>query len=371
MTLLLNTTSAPLNQSLQEPRFTATDVLLRFQPASIYIDRIVSPIWYGIGLIGNPISAIVWLGRKSRRNSSAIYLGILALVHTLNLIMHFSLNELSYTWNIPTNSNEGLCQGLNVVAMIPQYLAPLLVLSFTIERYIAVCHPFKKETFCTVRRALIVTSCLSLLACSLALVQAWLWKYYPNYNVCVNNVKLDSFNSIWTAATEILFFLVVPLCVLCFNILVIKEIKRITSRGPAVASSSGNPTSTVTLLTVSFYFICTLLPASVVYAIQNEIPQGDQENLHSYELLASDSKWMKYFKYMAVRKIVEEICLSNSACYIFIYYITGKFFRQEVNKIICFWKKIDYMDSAMSSEKTQYSLVSTKQNGFNKHAAQI
>lgn len=336
-------------------QFTITEVLLHFHPASVYIDRIVSPIWYGIGLFGNPISAVVWLGRKSRKNSSAIYLGILAIVHMVNLITHFSLNELTYTWEIPTNENHGLCEALNVLAFVPQYLAPLLVLGFTTERYIAVCHPFKKETFCTVKRAMVVSACLTLLSCVFAAVQSCLWKYYPQYNKCLQNPQMENFQTIWTATTEILFFLVVPLCVLLFDILVIREIKRITSQGPAITASGGNQATTVTLLTVSFYFIFTLLPTSVVYAVQNGLPVGNIDNLRSFELMASDLLWVKYFKYMAVRKVVEEICLSNSACYFFIYYATGQYFRKRVHLMLC--RRL--VRSEPNSEKTNYSLMSS------------
>lgn len=358
--LVLNNASYLLNNFPDEPthQFTITEVLLHFQPASVYTDRIVSPIWYGIGLIGNPISAIVWLGRKSRKNSSAIYLGILAIVHTMNLITHFSLNELTYTWDIPTNKNHGLCEALNVLAIVPQYLAPLLVLGFTIERYIAVCHPFAKGTFCTVRRAIIVSASLTLLSCVIAAVQSCLWKYYPQYNTCLQNPQMENFQTIWTATTEILFFLVVPLCVLLFDVLVIREIKRITSQGPAITSTGGNQATTVTLLAVSFYFIFTLLPSSVVYAIQNEIPVGNVQNLISFESMASDSLWMKYFKYMAIRKVVEEICLSNSACYVFIYYATGQYFRKQVHSMFC--RRLARSDPA--SEKTNYSLMSSNGN---------
>ncbi|VDI32223.1 Hypothetical predicted protein [Mytilus galloprovincialis] len=153
-------------------RPSTTEILLRFEPYSVYIDRIVSPIWYIIGLFGNPISAKVWLGRKSRKNSSAIYLGLLAIVHMFQLIIHFVFVELTYTWDIPTNNKPVLCETLNVLSIIPQYLAPLLVLGFTVERYIAVCHPFKKETFCTVRRAIIVIACLTALSVGFACVQA-------------------------------------------------------------------------------------------------------------------------------------------------------------------------------------------------------
>ncbi|CAC5382542.1 unnamed protein product [Mytilus coruscus] len=352
-------------------RPSTTDILLRFEPYSVYIDRIVSPIWYIIGLFGNPISAKVWLGRKSRKNSSAIYLGLLAIVHMFQLIIHFLFVELTYTWDIPTNDKPVLCETLNVLSIIPQYLAPLLVLGFTVERYIAVCHPFKKETFCTVHRAIIVIACLTALSVGFACVQADLWKYYPDYKKCFAKAENQEFQTIWTAITEIMFFLVVPLCVLMFNILVIREIKRITSHGPAV-TAGGSQTSTVTLLSVSFYFICTLLPASVVYAIQNEMPNGKLKNLQSLELIATDPVWLSFFTYIAIRKVVEEICLSNSACYFFIYYITGKYYRQQVNSFLGIDKccrRFSDKDSTLSSEKTKYSLVSTNGNGM--HATQI
>lgn len=361
-TTLFQNLSSDLPNVTRSP--SIIEIMLRFEPESVYIDRIVSPIWYVIGLIGNPLSAKVWLGRKSRKNSSAIYLGLLAIVHTFMLIFHFSFIELTHSWEIRTNNKSVLCEASNVLIMIPQYLAPLFVLGFTVERYIAVCHPFKKETFCTVRRALTVIVCLTILSCMFASVQAYLWTYYDSYQLCISNSDINpKFQTIWTATTEFMFFLVVPLCVLIFNILVIKEIKRITTHGPAVTASSSQ-TSTVTLLTVSFYFICTLLPASVVYAIQNELPNGDPNIINDLDAVAGDIVWRKFFKYMAIRKIVEEICLSNSACYFFIYYITGKYFRKQVNDLLrinmcC--KKFSRENS--SSEKTKYSLVSTNGNG--------
>ncbi|CAG2228249.1 unnamed protein product [Mytilus edulis] len=201
-TLFENLTTSNISEI---PRPSTTEILLRFEPYSVYIDRIVSPIWYIIGLFGNPISAKVWLGRKSRKNSSAIYLGLLAIVHMFQLIIHFVFVELTYTWDIPTNNKPVLCETLNVLSIIPQYLAPLLVLGFTVERYIAVCHPFKKETFCTVRRAIIVIACLTALSVGFACVQADLWTYYPIYKDCFSTNEYQKFQTIWTAITEIMF----------------------------------------------------------------------------------------------------------------------------------------------------------------------
>ena len=51
--------------------------------------------------------------------------------------------------------------------MAGQYSSPTLVLGFTVERYIAVCHPFRKQRYCTATVAArvsvaMVTFCLAI-----------------------------------------------------------------------------------------------------------------------------------------------------------------------------------------------------------------
>jgi len=51
--------------------------------------------------------------------------------------------------------------------MAGQYISPTIVLGFTVERYIAICHPFRKSRYCTVLvavrvSALIVTFCIAI-----------------------------------------------------------------------------------------------------------------------------------------------------------------------------------------------------------------
>lgn len=338
-------------------------------PALFMVDRIVSPIWYVIGFVGNPISAHIWLSRRMRKNnSSAVYLGTLAIVHMILLFLH-CIMELNYIWDIPTYNKPVWCELFNVLLMCPQYLSPLLVLAFTVERYIAVCHPFSKEKFCTVKRAIKVSTGLGFISISLASVQAYLWGMEPHRNICMFAITPDiaRFEEFWTPITELLLFFVVPVCVLIFNVLVIREIKRLTTAGPCVpvtsaqTTSTGSPTSTVTLLSVSFYFICTLLPASIVYALQSVIKQGGGDI--GLEEMKTDPSWNTYFTYLTIRKVVEEICLSNNACYVFIYYITGPHFRREVNNILGITKCkkiINKKKSPPSSgTKSEYTLVSS------------
>ncbi|PVD19316.1 hypothetical protein C0Q70_19803 [Pomacea canaliculata] len=119
-------------------------------------------------------------------------------------------------------------------------------------------------------------------------------------------------------------FGVAPLAALVFNILVIREIRTLTTRGPASVHGPGsgpvagqNQASTSTLLYVSFYLICTWLPATLVYSLEREFPMQHPN----------------HYTYYTVRKICEEVTISNSACYFFIYYVTGKALQRQCQAV--------------------------------------
>lgn len=323
---IVNTTLNISNGTNQFSHHSPLEILQIAAPQVVLIDRIVSPIWYTIGLIGNPISAVIWLSRKiCKTNSSAVYFGSLAIVETIYLVLHI-IYELENAWGVNTYYGKITCELFNFIFITPQYLVPLLVLGFTTERYIAVCHPFVKEKYCTVTRAKIVIVCMSAVSFALGVVQVYIWAWVDNLG-CVFRPNVDNFNVGWTWFTEIMMFLIIPVACLVINILVILEIKRLSVQSAAQGASTGNAASTTTLLCVSFYFIFTLLPATIVYAIQTSIEQGDPAL--PLETWADDPLWQSYFSYLTIRKIVEEICLSNYATYFIIYYVTGVYFRRE------------------------------------------
>lgn len=370
-----------LNASLPPPDdvtpHSSAQALSVAAPTAMLIDRIITPIWYIIGIVGNPITMKIWLSKRMREsNSSAIYIGSIAIVHFIFIWLHLLL-ELHLAWDVATYNKPTSCEIFNFLYITPQYLAPLLILGFTTERYIAVCLPFKKERFCTVRRACIVVFLLTLFSLCLGAVQTYIWTYNTERNLCYFRPGARRFYVIWTWISEMLIFALVPLAVLVFNILVIREIKRLTRRASFRLHrdnrkmGTANQTSTVTLLTVSFYLICTLLPATIVYTMQSVIPTGD--HTIRLEKWAADPKWQKYLTYFTIRKIVEEICFSNYACYVFIYYITGSYFRKEVHKILCFklcepkLPVTRHQRSTSRTSKTQNEQYTMVTNGNGKH----
>ncbi|XP_052791834.1 growth hormone secretagogue receptor type 1-like [Mya arenaria] len=365
--------SGILNTSLPTPGavtpYSSAHALSLAAPTAMMIDRIVTPVWYIIGAIGNPITMKIWLSRRMREsNSSAIYIGSIAVVHFIFIWLHL-LIELHLAWDMKTINRPTICEIFNFLYITPQYLAPLLILGFTTERYIAVCLPFKKEKYCTVQRACAIVFVLTIFSLCLGSVQAYIWTYNKERDLCYFRPGVRPFYVVWTWISEMLIFAVVPLAVLVFNILVIREIRHLTQRASLRMHRDSNgrgnahQTSTLTLLTVSFYLICTLLPATIVYTMQSVIPTGD--HTIRIEEWASDPKWQRYLSYFTIRKVVEEICFSNYACYIFIYYITGSYFRGEVHKLLCFQncrkgpgvQRQSFSKSSKNPE--QYTLVST------------
>jgi len=74
---------------------------------------------------------------------------------------------------------------------------------------------------------------------------------------------------------------------------------------PVGGVNNGGPSSaatTVMLLSVSFYVIATTLPATLVYVLESEFPEGDLA-MSDPEIL-TDPTWSRYLAYILSRKIV-------------------------------------------------------------------
>ena len=334
-----------------QERYTWTGFLKVHCPVALSVDRYVTPLWYIIGLVGNTLAAMIWLQREMRvNNSSAVYLATLSITDLIFLLFH-TVQELKYAWEVNTLDYPVVCEGYFMLYLVVQYLSPLLVLGFTVERWIAICHPFQKEEYCTTSRATKVVTGFIMASLLLCVIQAYFWTYDVRTNACNMRIEVSSgyasLWSVWTWCTESLIFLLVPVVILLFNILVIREVRRIAKSGQKFlptapvredgtngqkghsAGGAGRAT-TVMLLSVSFYVIFTTLPATIVYALNFE--QGSL--CFTDEALQADPTWTRYLIYLTTRKVVEEICLSHYACNFFLYLITGEQFRKCLIKLV-------------------------------------
>lgn len=175
---------------------------------------------------------------------------------------------------------------------------------------------------------------------SLALVQGYFYAFDSDLTDCVLRESVGNhllFWSVWTWTTEMTVFLAVPVIILVFNVLVILEVRKVSRLGKTAlvptSSLKGGETNgsasatTAMLLSVSFYVIITTLPATLVYVLMADVPEGDHGIVAAAGDVAADPKWTRYLNYILVRKIVDEVCLSHYACNFVLYVITGAQFR--------------------------------------------
>ncbi|CAH1797023.1 unnamed protein product [Owenia fusiformis] len=307
------------------------------RPLFGYVDRYVTCIWYVIGLSGNTLAFLVWI-RKRMRHSSGCYLSALALADLIFLLLHICF-ELEQTWNLKVISVPIYCEIYPILSMTFQYTSPLFVLGFTVERYISVCHPFKREQYCTIKKAVVVIVALMATCLALSAVQGYFWQYnyvkkecYPRAEVVAGGTYSPW--SIWSWITEMTIFGFVPIMVLFFNILVICEARKMRKLEITLGAKKSKKSASTTfmLLVVSFYLIITTLPATIMYVLYFYFPYGDT-NMND-EQIKLDETWQRHLDYKTIGQIVYEICMSHYACNFFIYVATGKLFRRELKFII-------------------------------------
>ena len=99
-----------------------------------------------LGIPGNILSAIVWLRlHVTSKNSSAVYLAVLAINDLLRLpcecLYNLILNLHPSPWDVL--GSAGFYWSVTYVARSASTFEPLLVLSFSVERLIAIVRPMQ------------------------------------------------------------------------------------------------------------------------------------------------------------------------------------------------------------------------------------
>jgi 7 transmembrane receptor (rhodopsin family) len=128
-----------------------------------FLTHYYTPALVFVGSIGNILSVIVFFKTKLRKLSSSYYLAALGISDTCFLIGAF-VSWLNYI-NINIYNQNYYCQFFTYISGLCSFLSVWFVVAFTVERFIAVLYPLKRQTMCTVKRACSVLIGLFLLGC--------------------------------------------------------------------------------------------------------------------------------------------------------------------------------------------------------------
>ncbi|ELU17094.1 hypothetical protein CAPTEDRAFT_26883, partial [Capitella teleta] len=232
------------------------------------------PVIIFIGFIGNTTSFVVFTSTHLRKLSSSVYLAALAVADNGFLLSVFIMWSVHIDWNL--HSKPGWCQLFVFLTYFFSFLSVWYVVAFTVERFIAVCFPFKRNVICTVNKARIVVSAIAAAAFlfyNFALWTTTVTVTSEGHSECrprAGTIKiLQVINNIDTVIT-----LIIPMVIIVvLNVRIghrMKsmrgQMKQILGRCPSTgsdASRAGNVSTQITnmLLVVSSTFLVINLPS--------------------------------------------------------------------------------------------------------------
>lgn len=154
---------------------------------SDFVNKYYVPIICCTGSIGNILSVFVFFMTKLRKLSSSFYLAALAISDTCFLCGLF-VQWLNFL-NVNIYNQNYFCQFFTFFSYLASFCSVWFVVAFTVERFIAVMYPLKRQIMCTVRRAKIVLLGLTLAGCVHCIPYILIAK--PVYNSKLNDTICD------------------------------------------------------------------------------------------------------------------------------------------------------------------------------------
>ncbi|XP_018331819.1 thyrotropin-releasing hormone receptor isoform X2 [Agrilus planipennis] len=130
------------------------------------------PVIIVFGLVGNMLSCVVFLSTHLKMRSSSYYLAALA-VTDFGYLSILLVNYLNYISAMDLYNREGWCQVFVYISGVCSTLSTWLIVAFTVERFIAVQYPLQRPYMCTVSRAKLILTVLSLVALLSQLYLFW------------------------------------------------------------------------------------------------------------------------------------------------------------------------------------------------------
>ncbi|XP_029009996.1 thyrotropin releasing hormone receptor 2 [Betta splendens] len=196
----------PTNISLS-PSVGVSDSL-EYKTVSVFLVLLVC----GVGIVGNIMVVLVVLTTRHMRTPTNCYLVSLA-VADLTVLVAAGLPNISDSLSGKWIFGHAGCLGITYLQYLGINVSSCSITAFTVERYIAICHPIKAQTVCTVSRAKRIIAGVWIFTC----VYSTMWLFLVDIQVsqdghavqCGYRVQRELYLPIYL--TDFAVFYVVPL----------------------------------------------------------------------------------------------------------------------------------------------------------------
>lgn len=288
-----------MSLNASEPGLEGCDSDLGVQPS----DRLVRFVVHGVllnafgagGLLGNALSALVLSRPQMRSSVNCLLVGLAACdtVLILTSILLFGLTAIyPYTGRLRYYYYH-VCPHITPyaypIANAAQTMSVYLTLIVTIERWVAVCHPFRAKALCTSSRArwyVLGTAAFALAYNAPKFFEAELYTSLDAGEVvyCVRSnieFRTDAYVAIYIHWMYLIVMYIIPFSALAaLNACIVRQVRRAQAERARLSRVQRREISLATMLlvVVLVFFLCNLLPLvtnSFELFLENELEKLD------------------------------------------------------------------------------------------------
>jgi hypothetical protein len=179
--------SSLVNDTMDEPWDNSTSTvwyppLPPFLPGDDQLWALENIVWalnvFGVpaiivfGVAGNLLAFAIFTHTYLRIQSASVYLAFLNATNSVFLACLF-VTWLQNHVGVMTIARQGWCQAVTYLSQVSNFLSVWSVVGFTVERWLIVFYPLRKEEFCSRPRALAVVGSLTAVALLLYSHTTW------------------------------------------------------------------------------------------------------------------------------------------------------------------------------------------------------
>lgn len=367
----------PDNSTANNITLADNNVLSTSQAILFYGLSIIIPF----GLIFNTMSVVVFMSRPLRKRSASWYLAALGISDDISLItvlLDYWMKDKRIGW-APTHQSEALCIIVTYLSYFSRLYSAIIVISFTVERFIGVVFPLKRATLRTtshVRKVLALEAPFCLLATSftfftIGIVQdTGMGSEAGTGTQC--DIKRDYayYYGVFSVVVLIFGSIIIPVIVICsLNAFMFRRIwlrkknfhsHDMTFSGNKPVTKRKNRYNTATLLlAVSTIFVILNLPYCITWIMLY---------IHYHVQSLGDGN---YHKLYAAKYITTVQYYLNFGINFLVYNICARMFRVEFLRASCFLYRLangraelKRSSTKKTSEYSAQSMNETVSNGL-------
>nr|XP_022292111.1 C-C chemokine receptor type 1-like [Crassostrea virginica] len=351
-----NDTVAPCHESENGSHDNCRTVWAEEQGAPTVGEEIytyVTPFIFVIGIFGNILSLRVFVTKNMRKLSASLYLAALSTADLMSLIFYVLIEwikrSISPTPSLPAApflEQNGVCQILVYLQYISRFLSSWIIVCFTFERYIGVCHSLKRKAFCDMHSTRKIVTSLVTLALVVCLYKPCLTASVQvgpyNIHVCSTDPAHESLSFVLDCIFVFCIIFLPFVIITVLNAIIIRTlyVRNKHHRHCKVITEESiiRLEFTVILIAISICFIALNTPYTAIWCKQHLLARL-VETSDDPLLVANKGPEMTWN--INVMFITRTIFYMNYCVNFFLYCLTGAYFRKEL-RMLFMYKSKDY-----------------------------